>query len=383
MPVKNSRRERPGAYCSQNTCNPAQETTPVAPREVRNPASNSCRGFTLVELLVVIAIIGVLVSLLLPAVQAAREAARRIQCSNQLRQLAIGWMNHEDTQGHFPTGGWGYATVGDADRGFGEDQPGAWVFNVLPFIEQQQIRNMGAGQPPAAKAIAHAQRESMVIATMNCPSRRAAVPFNNAGTIALLSSRLPTDGRPAHINRSMIESQARSDYAANYGNILVNLTGGSMEFVYPNRRPQEPAGPIVSSFLPADNISSQESLSVLTGVSHIRSKIRISQIEDGTSNTLMLGEKVVNSDDYTDGEDPGDDWSMYTGQQDDMYRVPVEEPIPDSPFALDERRFGSAHPAGLNFALCDSSVRFVTYGIDLVTYQKLGNREDGLTIDSF
>ena len=93
--------------------------------------SRACRrsrgGFTLVELLVVIAIIGILIALLLPAVQAAREAARQSQCKNNLKQLALGCLNHENAYKQFPTNGWGYSWVGDADRGFDWRQPGGWI----------------------------------------------------------------------------------------------------------------------------------------------------------------------------------------------------------------------------------------------------------------
>ena len=105
-------------------------------------------GFTLVELLVVITIIGILIALLLPAVQAAREAARRVQCSNNLKQLGLAMLQHEERNRFFPTGGWGWYWVGDPDRGFGKEQPGGWVFSVLPYMEQQPLHDLGSdGQP--------------------------------------------------------------------------------------------------------------------------------------------------------------------------------------------------------------------------------------------
>src|SRR5262249_22963987 len=104
------------------------------------------RGFTLVELLVVIAIIGILVALLLPAVQAAREAARRAQCINNLKQSALGFQMHHDVHKHFPSVGWGWAWIGDPNMGYGKGQPGGWHFNILPYIEESAIHDMALGQ---------------------------------------------------------------------------------------------------------------------------------------------------------------------------------------------------------------------------------------------
>ena len=102
-------------------------------------------AFTLVELLVVIAIIGILVALLLPAVQAAREAARRATCTNQVKQIALAWHLHHDTHKFFPSGGWGYRYMADPDRGFGEGQPGSWAYSCLPYLEEQTLHQIGGG----------------------------------------------------------------------------------------------------------------------------------------------------------------------------------------------------------------------------------------------
>ena len=99
-------------------------------------------GFTLVELLVVIAIIGVLVALLLPAVQAAREAARRTQCSNHVKQMSLACLQHQSQLGFYPGGGWGPWWVGDADCGSGKMQPGGWIYRILPFIEEGPLYSL-------------------------------------------------------------------------------------------------------------------------------------------------------------------------------------------------------------------------------------------------
>ena len=118
-------------------------------RRVARRDRQQSSGFTLIELLVVIAIIGILIALLLPAVQAAREAARAAKCSSQVKQLATACLTHADTHGHLPAGGWGWRWAGDPDRGFGQRQPGGWMYNILPFIELDAIHELGAGIPLA------------------------------------------------------------------------------------------------------------------------------------------------------------------------------------------------------------------------------------------
>ena len=174
------------------------------------------RGFTLVELLVVITIIGILIALLLPAVQAAREAARKMQCSNNLKQLALGMLQHENANGKFPSGGWTDGWVGDATRGFGLRQPGSWVYSILPYIDELPLFQMSASDPVSQQLMWHGvvsnQGAMNLIATplvsMSCPTRRPAVAY-------------PTPCFFLNPPSSRAPLCSKGDYAANSGDMLV------------------------------------------------------------------------------------------------------------------------------------------------------------------
>ena len=314
--------------------------------EIRNHMS---RAFTLVELLVVITIIGILIALLLPAVQAAREAARRMQCSNNLKQLGLGCLNHEQNFGHLPTGGFGCWWIGDPDLGFDRNQPGGWVFNVLPFIELENVRNLASGLQGNAKRAALATMNSTPISMLNCPSRRPAMAYP-----------YPYPSAPIPRNADFSSNIAKADYAANAGD--------------------GPWGPD-AGYPTGDSTDSTGSEGTETGVIYQRSMTDMARISDGTSYTYLLGEKYLNPDYYLTGQDNGDDQSAYVGYDVDTCRWTRYIPWQDVPGVLQYYSFGSPHAGGYNVVFCDGSVSSISYSIDAEIHRRLGNREDGLPVD--
>jgi type II secretory pathway pseudopilin PulG len=163
-------------------------------------------------LLVVIAIIGILIALLLPAIQAAREAARRMSCANNLKQLGTAVHSHMDSQKHLPSSGWGWSWEGDADRGFGKGQPGSWIYNLLPFLELKSLHNMGKGGNETAKRAANAQRKQMPLSVDICPSRRSVRLFP--------ATYWSNDGYYS----DQVSAWAATDYCANAGTLAVAIS---------------------------------------------------------------------------------------------------------------------------------------------------------------
>jgi prepilin-type N-terminal cleavage/methylation domain-containing protein len=360
------------------------------------------RGFTLVELLVVIAIIGILVGLLLPAVQSAREAGRRTQCKNNLKQIGLACLNHADTRRYFPSGGWAYEWAADPNRGYGPDQPGSWIYIILEFVDEGALRNLGNGvtfgSPEFQVATTTLHQTSIPI--FNCPSRRSSRLFPSTWGKARPIKEQPWLAAAAEVG------VAKSDYAANSGDARGFPDHDSFyrPESYATIKPElwTPTG--VCS--PTGNAAADANLAFCqTGIMFYRSEVRGSRITDGASKTYLVGEKWMptngydGTSDFSDtGNTNGDDQSMFAGCVFDNHRVawnpdasrPAEmfQPARDawqSDNSNDVRRFGSAHSSIFQVVFCDGSVHGIAYDIDPGAHRALAHRCDGemVSTDAF
>ena len=318
------------------------------------------KGFTLVELLVVITIIGILIALLLPAVQAAREAARKAQCNNHLKQLALGCMTHEQANRFFPTGGWAYWWAGDPDRGFDRHQPGGWVYNILPYIEQEPLHSIGSGMSALEKRSAMVTVLQAVLPTLHCPSRREPILYPATWTGTVNVAPVPNG------------LAARTDYGGNSGT-------HQNFYVFSYGTPAKVTDPDAQGYAwPTSDLGNFD------GIFYPTSMVRMSDITDGASNTCLLGEKYMNPDHYHDGTDAADNNSVYEGYDWDTERWSlggVSPPMPDQSGYDNDSVYGSAHPGSFNLALCDGSVRTINYSVDAISFGYLCNRKDEVPID--
>jgi prepilin-type N-terminal cleavage/methylation domain-containing protein len=346
-----------------------------------------CSGFTLVELLVVIAIIGILIALLLPAIQSAREAARRSQCGNNFKQLGMAAQNHVSTNKRLPTGGWSCAWIGNPDWGSGRHQSGGWIFNLLPFMEQRQTYMMQAGLTGAGRINAAVAMVRTCIPYLNCPTRRAAqlLPLDTSSALHtfFINDTLST---PNFFSDPTQNLGARSDYAANGGTDPWDPNSGS------NDRGRDM---ILGSLGPSNTAAVMARPTFgwtadyrnVTGVIFCGSLIRQNDVRDGTSHTIMIGEKYINRDAYLTGTDSGDNECMYIGDNPDITRwtsldgTHPATPIHDRAGYTNFNVYGSAHATAINCAMCDGSVHSMAYDIDPTAFMYLGSRNDGKGID--
>jgi prepilin-type N-terminal cleavage/methylation domain-containing protein/prepilin-type processing-associated H-X9-DG protein len=305
------------------------------------------RGFTLVELLVVVTIIGILIALLLPAVQMARESARRVQCVNNLKQLTLAFQLHHEKYGYFPGGGIAYyyhMTYTNGSPAVGINQAGGWGFQILPFIEQTNLW-MGTGAAPSSDPVMAGinmsiQAVQTPVRAFFCPTRRlpmALAPHSDWYTQPESSGQ--TFG---HAPTDYAASSASESYTLNGKTISVPYGLGILRRMDAN----------VNSRLPP---------------------ITATDVTDGLSNTFCLGEKQLDvallgtyQSDDNEGYTVGWDW-------DSVVQTEIA-PTPDG--SVMNGTFGSSHPAGLNMSMADGSVRFVTYNINFDVWRFSANRND-------
>lgn len=303
-------------------------------------SSRSTRpGFTLVELLVVIAIIGILVALLLPAVQSAREAARRMQCSNNLKQMGLAVHNFHGAQSGSPPV--------HIDEPGGSRKGSTWMLVILPYLEQTNLYdqfdlgvNWDVSPNPTAAALPGA-----ALPVYRCPTRRST---------ATLSDNQPQVG-------------ATGDYAA--------VSRASANYQHQHQGSSVLWGGMIGT--------------VRTGKTW-RPEISFSDVIDGLSNTLFIGEKHIHSTELNKGGSQGGsaDGNIYITEQTAWYEChsvrQIDHPNGLARGAQDNRgnrhhTFGSWHNDGCQFLLGDGSVRMLSNTIDVVTLTRIGDRRDGST----
>ncbi|WP_231691094.1 DUF1559 family PulG-like putative transporter [Aureliella helgolandensis] len=326
------------------------------------------KAFTLVELLVVISIIGILVGLLLPAVQAAREAARAMQCQNNLHQIGLATHMFHDTLKAFPPARYQPRPDAPADRACGGEQT-TWLVRIMPFIEQ------ASAEARWDYSIAYADHSPEIreftVASYCCPSRRTASSARGEGVVVAATTTwitLPC-GCKVPVTTSGVEqiSGAVGDYGGNHGDLSPGSSGLPSDFYYGGNG----NGVIISSHAKCNSDVPLD----------WTDKLRMSHITDGLSSTFLSGEMHVPLGKL--GSSPEDAFifngdHVFNSTRVGGPTVPIVQNNRDEGNGLVS--WGSWHPGVCHFVLADGSVRGITKTIDTETLGNLCNRADGMVV---
>lgn len=343
-------------------------------------------GFTLVELLVVIAIIGILVALLLPAIQAAREAARRSGCSNNLHNLGLAAITHHDAMKHFPVSAGSplddYNFPGDPLNA--EETAVGWILNMLPQLEEQslfdQFRAAGAFEGKFTNNGCRSPR----------PNWGLASKVNGISSPELMKTQLqvlacPSDGSILQLTEEQAEMGGCPVAMTSYKGVIDDTVINQEFSDFTNNNTSYPSGiydrPILPTGVAANDRDCHRDARC-RGIffrESFRRPVKISSITDGTSKTLMIGENVGEMNIRHSA-------AFYSNGSSCSCNTPLNYRVAESPeesstiFWFDMQGYNSRHPGGVQFCLADGSVRFLSDSIDNVLYRTSCTRNGGESV---
>ena len=323
-------------------------------------------GFTLIEILVVIAIIGVLIAILLPAVQQARAAARRTQCQNNLKQIGLALHQFHDANGAFPPARLvldGVRTLSPNGTTSGVDEP-SWLVHILPHLEQSMIYDdWDLYKPFGSQSV---RLRQTVVQAFLCPERHGGISHIAPDSSVMITLPCGCAGGVQNILGGAV-----TDYVANHGDLTPGATGQLTDFYWGGRG----TGIIISSH------PKMKGTDVVPGW---EDKIAIRDIKDGTSNTVMVGEPFVPVGELTKSPYNG---PAYFGRHFQNFARIGGPGVPLALNSSDQRglmySFGSDHDGIVQFALGDGSVRGISTSISSSVLGNLCNRSDGSKVGDF